>query len=95
LELLEADIIPVNPADISSDEEGKGYQSSEIQSSDTSDPDEAGDIDELLNPGHPVYFNYPLVDNIPASIIVGLTQLININVCILLHTVLSRTLPIC
>ena len=34
--------------------------SSEASLADTSDPDQANDIDELLSPGHPVYFNYAI-----------------------------------
>ena len=30
--------------------------------SDTSDPDQANDIDELLTPGIPVYFNYAIAN---------------------------------
>lgn len=44
--------------------------SQEESSSDTTDADEAGDIDELLNPGDPVYFNYATNKNIPPSLIV-------------------------
>ncbi len=63
VELLES-----SPNATDSDEEGgKIYASSEIQSSDTSDPDEAGDVDELLTQEHPVYFNYPIADNLPPS----------------------------
>ena len=68
VELL--DPVPEGVTDSSSDEEAvnKVYASSEIQSSDTSDPDEAGDMEELLSPGHPVYFNYPIANTIPPSL---------------------------
>ncbi len=42
-----------------SDKEDRNM-SSEAPLSDTSDPDQANDIDELLIPGYPVYFNYAL-----------------------------------
>ena len=42
-----------------SDREDKNI-SSEAALSDTSDPDQANDIEELLEPGYPVYFNYPM-----------------------------------
>ena len=35
-------------------------QSSEGPLADTSDPDQANDIDELLYPGFPVYFNFAM-----------------------------------
>ena len=43
--------------EVTSDREGRNM-SSEAALSDTSDPDQANDIDELLKPGYPVYFNY-------------------------------------
>ena len=45
----------------------------EESSSDTTDVDEAGDIEELLNPGDPVYFNYATVTNVPPSITVSIS----------------------
>jgi hypothetical protein len=42
-----------------SDREGNNM-SSEAALSDTSDPDQANDIEELLEPGYPLYFNYAL-----------------------------------
>ena len=42
----------------------------EESSSDTTDAEEAGDIEELLNPGDPVYFNYATDQNAPPSLIV-------------------------
>lgn len=42
-----------------SDREGRNI-SSEAALSDTSDPDQVNDIEELLQPGYPVYFNYPM-----------------------------------
>lgn len=44
----------------------------EESSSDTTDVDEAGDIEELLNPGDPVYFNYATATNVPSSLIVSI-----------------------
>ena len=44
------------------------YASSAGDSSDTSDADEAGSIEELLTPGDPVYFNDPLTNTLPPSI---------------------------
>lgn len=49
------------------DDEG---EPSQRESSDTTDADEAGDIDELVNPGDPVYFNYATSENTPPSLIV-------------------------
>ena len=46
---------------------------SEVSSSDTTDADEAGDIEELLNPGYPVYFNHATNENAPPSLIVSCT----------------------
>jgi len=37
-----------------------GAGSSENSLSDTSDPDQANDADELINVGSPVYFNFAL-----------------------------------
>ena len=45
---------------------------SEKSSSDTTDIDEAGDIEELLNPGDPVYFNYATDIKVPPSLVVSL-----------------------
>ena len=42
-----------------SDREGRNM-SSDGSLSDTSDPEQANDIDELLVPGFPVYFNYAI-----------------------------------
>ena len=69
VELL--DPVPEGEGDSNSSDEdavNKVYASSEVQSSDTSDPDEAGDMEELLSPGHPVYFNYPIAKNLPPSL---------------------------
>ena len=54
------------------DDEGKPSQ--EESSSDTTDADEAGDLEELLDPGDPVYFNYATAENIPPSLTVSLSQ---------------------
>ena len=43
----------------------------EESSSDTTDAEEAGDIEELLNPGDPVYFNYATDQNSPTSLTVS------------------------
>lgn len=45
--------------DATSDREGRNF-SSEASLSDTSDPDQANDIDELLDHSYPVYFNYAI-----------------------------------
>ena len=45
----------------------------EASSSDTTDVDVAGDIEELLNPGDPVYFNYATATNITPSLIVSIS----------------------
>lgn len=42
--------------EVTTDKEDHGL-SSAASLSDTTDPEEAGEIDELLNPGYPVYFN--------------------------------------
>ena len=42
--------------EIASDREDRNM-SSEASLSDTSDPDQANDVEELLDPGYPVYFN--------------------------------------
>lgn len=49
---------------------GEDKPSQEESSTDTTDADEAGDIEELLNPGDPIYFNYAAAKNIPSSLIV-------------------------
>ena len=54
------------------DDEGKPSQ--EESSSDTTDADEAGDLEELLDPGDPVYFNYATAENIPSSLTVSINQ---------------------
>ena len=55
------------------DDEGRPSQ--EESSSDTTDADEAGDLEELLDPGDPVYFNYATAENTPASLTVSWNQL--------------------
>ena len=52
---------------------------SEASSSDTTDADEVGDIEELLNPGCPVYFNHATDENAPPSLIVSNTRSNNIR----------------
>lgn len=52
------------------DDEGKPSQ--EESSSDTTDADEAWDLEELLDPGDPVYFNYASAENNPSSLTVSL-----------------------
>lgn len=47
---------------------GEGVSSDSSRSSDTTDADEAGDMEELLSPGFPVYFNFALAQNIPSSL---------------------------
>lgn len=42
-----------------SDKEGRNL-SSDNNLSDTTDPEQAKDIDELVSVGHPVYFNYAI-----------------------------------
>ena len=54
------------------DDEGKPSQEESL--SDTTDADEAGDLEELLDPGDPVYFNYATAENIPPSLTVSLSQ---------------------
>ena len=58
---------------LEADDEGRPSQ--EESSSDTTDADEAGDLEELLDPGDPVYFNYATAENTPASLTVSLNQL--------------------
>lgn len=55
---------------LEADDEGRPSQ--EESSSDTTDADEAGDLEELLDPGDPVYFNYATAENTPASLTVSL-----------------------
>ena len=54
------------------DDEGKPSQGE--SSSDTTDADEAGDLEELLDPGDPVYFNYATAESIPSSLTVSLKR---------------------
>lgn len=61
----EADLFGFNPEleelklEETSDREDRNI-SSEASLSDTSDPDQANDIDELLQPGYPIYFNFAI-----------------------------------
>lgn len=64
--IAEAELLGGNPEleeelqlEETSDREGKNI-SSEAELSDTSDPDQANDVEELLVPGFPVYFNYAM-----------------------------------
>ena len=53
----------------------EGVASQEMSSSDTTDADVAVDVDELLDPGDPVYFNYATAENIPSSLTVSFSLL--------------------
>lgn len=56
---LNAEVKEELQLDATSDREDRNF-SSEAGLSDTSDPDQANDIDELLEHSHPVYFNYAI-----------------------------------
>ena len=57
----------------------------EESSSDTTDAEEAGDIEELLNPGDPVYFNYATDQNSPTSLTVSFEKSVGFGVLHLIY----------
>lgn len=85
--VLHVEIKGFNPDIQELDELDGSDKPQEESSSDTTDVDEAGDIEELLNPGDPVYFNYATDANIPASLTVSTS---NFSITLYNVTILSQ-----